>query len=245
VGVVVVAAGRGSRFGGEIPKQFQPIGGIPMVVRALRPFLVHPEVGHVVLVLPREHAEQPPAFLTGLGGFNPSASSALSAPSALSAAVPLTLVPGGEHRGDSVRAGLGALSESCTIVLVHDAARPFVDSQVIHAVIGHARQGEGAVPGVPLGDTLKECSRRDSTLVSCTRPRARLWRAQTPQGFPRAILTEAYARAARLGRRATDDAALVEAMGIPVRLVPDTSRNFKVTTPEDLALAELLAGEER
>jgi 2-C-methyl-D-erythritol 4-phosphate cytidylyltransferase len=112
---------------------------------------------------------------------------------------------------------------------------------VIDLIIGHARQGEGAVPGVPMGDTLKESSRRDSTLVSCTRPRARLWRAQTPQGFPRAILVQAYARAARLGRRATDDAALVEAMGVPVRLVPDTSRNFKVTTPEDLALAELLA----
>ena len=127
------------------------------------------------------------------------------------------------------------------MVLVHDGARPFVDRGVIEAVIGFARAGQGAVPAVPLSDTLKEASATDATLIRCTRPRARLWRAQTPQGFPRAVLEEAHARAARVGRRATDDAALVEAMGVPVRLVPDSFRNFKVTTPEDLALAELLA----
>jgi 2-C-methyl-D-erythritol 4-phosphate cytidylyltransferase len=95
---------------------------------------------------------------------------------------------------------------------------------------------------VPLSDTLKEAMAKDSTLIRRTRPRARLWRAQTPQGFPRAILEKAHARAARYGHRATDDAALVEAIGAPVRLVPDTCRNLKVTTREDLALAELLAG---
>ena len=127
------------------------------------------------------------------------------------------------------------------MVLVHDGARPFVDPAVIEAVIGLARTGEGAVPAVPLSDTLKEASPADSTLVKRTHPRARLWRAQTPQGFPRAVLEEAHARAARDGHRATDDAALVEAIGIPVRLVPDSCRNLKVTTPEDLAFAELLA----
>jgi 2-C-methyl-D-erythritol 4-phosphate cytidylyltransferase len=125
---------------------------------------------------------------------------------------------------------------------VHDGARPFVDRTVIEAVIGHARSGEGAVPALPLSDTLKEASATDATLIRRTRPRARLWRAQTPQGFPRAILEEAHARAARDGHRATDDASLVEAMGVAVRLVPDSSRNLKVTTQEDLVLAELLAG---
>jgi 2-C-methyl-D-erythritol 4-phosphate cytidylyltransferase len=127
------------------------------------------------------------------------------------------------------------------VVLVHDGARPFVDGAVLQAVIGLARRGEGAVAAVPLSDTLKEASAADSTLIRRTRPRARLWRAQTPQGFPRAVLEEAHARAARDGHRATDDAALVEAMGVPVRLVPDSARNLKITTPEDLALAELLA----
>jgi 2-C-methyl-D-erythritol 4-phosphate cytidylyltransferase len=131
------------------------------------------------------------------------------------------------------------------VVLIHDGARPFPDLEVIKLVIEHARRGEGACPAIPLGDTLKEVEPNDPTRILRTRPRARLWRAQTPQGFPRKILEEAHTRAARIGHRATDDAALVESMGHTVRLVPDSSRNIKVTTPEDLALAELLAGEPR
>jgi 2-C-methyl-D-erythritol 4-phosphate cytidylyltransferase len=228
---VVVAAGRGVRLGGKTAKQYQPIGGVPMVLRALQPFTTHPEVAQVVLVLTPEDAANPPEFLSAL-------SASLSSAASSSA---LTIVPGGTHRGDSVRAGLSALRKECAVVLVHDGARPFVDRTVIEAVIAFARGGEGAVPAVPLSDTLKEATAADSTLIRRTRPRARLWRAQTPQGFPRAVLEEAHARAARDGHRATDDAALVEAMGVPVRLVPDSCRNLKVTTPEDLALAELLA----
>ncbi len=221
------------RFGSQTPKQFLLIAGVPMVLRALRPFSSHPDVIQVVLVLPPEQAAGPPAFLRDLSDV-PS-----SAPSAL------TIVAGGAHRGDSVRAGLSALTGECAVVLVHDAARPFAERGVIDAVIAYARQGEGAVAAIPLSDTLKEASRQDPSRVACTRPRARLWRAQTPQGFPRAILEQAHARAARLGRRATDDAALVEALGFPVRLVPDSSRNIKVTAADDLALAELLASDDR
>lgn len=199
-----------------------------MVLRALRPFTSHPDVVHVVLVLPPAHVTQPPEFLAELS--TPPAGSGRG----------LSLVPGGQHRGDSVRAGLAALPSECTIVLVHDGARPFVEHEVIDAIIAHARRGEGAVPAVPLNDTLKEASLREPNRVARTRPRARLWRVQTPQGFPRAILEQAHARAARLGRRATDDAALVEALGVPVYLVPDSPRNMKITTPADLALAELL-----
>jgi 2-C-methyl-D-erythritol 4-phosphate cytidylyltransferase len=208
-------------------KQYLPIGGVPMVLRALRPFTSHPEVAHVVLVLPPEDAANPPTFL--------------SAPS-LHSGQAFSIVAGGAHRGDSVRAGLTALRVECVVVLVHDGARPFVDPTVIDAVIGYARKGEGAVPAVRLSDTLKEVDPKDPTRVVRTRPRARIWRAQTPQGFPRAVLERAHAHAARTGHRATDDAALVEAIGVPVRVVPDSTRNIKVTTPEDLALAELLAG---
>jgi len=227
VGVVVVAAGRGERLGGDTAKQYQLIRGVPMILRALRPFTSHPDVAQVVLVLPPEDAANPPAFL-----------SALSVPFAASA---LTIVPGGPHRGDSVRAGLAALRAECAVVLVHDGARPFVDEAVIGAVIRVARGGEGAVPALPLSDTLKEASPDDPTRIARTRPRAHLWRAQTPQGFPRTVLEEAHARAAKCGHRATDDAALVETIGIPVRLVPDSARNLKITTREDLDLAELLA----
>ena len=221
VGVVVVAAGRGERLGGQTAKQYQLIGGVPMVLRALRPFTSHPDVAQVVLVLPPEDAQKPPSFLSGLSA--------------------LTVVAGGEHRGDSVRAGLVVLRPECRVVLVHDAARPFADQDVIGRVIAVARGGEGAVPAVPITDTLKEAAAGDPLRVARTRPRANLWRAQTPQGFPRAALEKAHAHALRCGHRATDDAALVEATGIPVRLVQDSARNLKVTTPEDLALAELLA----
>jgi 2-C-methyl-D-erythritol 4-phosphate cytidylyltransferase len=236
----VVAAGSGTRFGSETPKQFHSVGGVPIVLWALRHFTSHPDVGHVVLVLRASDATNPPSFLLQAGFSGASAGNA--SPSSASSSVALTLVPGGAHRGDSVRAGITALRVECSVVLVHDGARPFVDRTVIDAVIDYARKGEGAVPAVPLSDTLKEVDRRDPSRILRTHPRTQMWRAQTPQGFPRAVLEQAYARAARVGRRATDDAALVEAMGTPVRLVPDSRRNIKVTTPEDLALAELLAG---
>lgn len=223
MGVIVAAAGRGTRLGGG-PKQYQPIGGVPMVLRALRPFVSHPDVKHVVLVLPPEDAAAPPAFLGSLGAG-------------------LTIVGGGAERADSVAAGLAALDPACATVLVHDAARPFVERSVIDAVIAHARAGEGAVAAVPLSDTLKQAVPGDDSRVARTVPRDGLWRAQTPQGFPRAVLERAHAAARTASSLPTDDAALVERTGVPVRLVPDSPRNLKVTTAADLALAELIAGQ--
>jgi len=205
-----------------MPKQYHPIGGVPMVLRALRPFAAHPDVACVVLVLPPPDAAAPPEFLRGLGGAG------------------LLVVAGGAERADSVAAGLAALGPECVTVLVHDAARPFVERAVIDAVIACARAGEGAVAAVRVTDTLKEAAPDDATRVGRTVPRDGLWRAQTPQGFPRAVLERAYAAAATEAGPVTDDAALVERTGVPIRLVPDSPRNLKVTTPEDLALAELL-----
>jgi len=223
VGVIVVAAGRGTRIGGETPKQYLPIGGVPMVLRAMRPFAAHPDVVQVVLVLPPDDAARPPAFLRDVARSR------------------LTIVPGGSERTDSVAAGLAALADGCRTVLVHDAARPFVDRPVIDAVIAGARAGEGAVAAVRVSDTLKEADEADGHRVRRTVSREALWRAQTPQGFPRDVLERAYAEG-RAAPRATDDAALVERLGVTVRLVPDSSRNLKVTSAEDLAIAELMAG---
>ena len=194
-----------------------------MVLRSVRPFTAHPDVLQVALVLPPDDAAAPPAFLRELTGER------------------LRIVPGGAERADSVAAGLAALDPRCSVVLVHDAARPFVERGVIDAVIGHARAGEGAVAAVRVSDTLKEASSSDPMRVVRTVPRDGLWRAQTPQGFPRAVLERAHA-AASAGEPATDDAALVERTGVAVRLVPDSPRNFKITTADDLALAERLAG---
>jgi 2-C-methyl-D-erythritol 4-phosphate cytidylyltransferase len=224
VGVVVVAAGQGRRLGGEVPKQFLPVAGVPVLLRALRPFASHPEVARVVVVLAPAHAERPPEFLAPLAGSG------------------LTIVSGGRERSDSVAAGLRALPPDCEIVLVHDGARPFVERRVIDAVIAHARAGDGAVAAVPVSDTLKAQAADDPTRVSRTVARDGLWRAQSPQGFPRRLLEQAYAQERHTS--ATDDASLVEACGAVVRLVRDSPRNVKITTREDLALAEALADAE-
>jgi 2-C-methyl-D-erythritol 4-phosphate cytidylyltransferase len=223
VGVVVVAAGRGTRVGGELPKQYLPLDGVPILLRSVRPFASHPDVAQVVVVLAPAEAESPPAFLAELLGET------------------LGIAAGGRERSDSVAAGLRALRAGCEIVLVHDGARPFVDRGVIDAVIGHARAGEGAVAAVPVSDTIKEAVGADPTLIGRTVPRTGLWRAQTPQGFPRRLLEQAYAQAGAGASGATDDAALVEDCGGTVRLVPDSPRNIKITTRDDLAVAEALA----
>lgn len=218
VGAIVVAAGQGTRIGG-VPKQYRLLAGVPIVLRALRPFATHREVAHVVLVLPPADAANPPPFLAELAGHG------------------LTLAPGGPERSQSVAAGLAALAPACGIVLVHDAARPFVEPGVIDAVIREARAGVGALAAVPVTDTVKEVSAADHRVLR-TLPRELLWRAQTPQGFPRALLLQAHERACREGLTATDDAALVERLGATVRVVPDSPSNVKITTLEDLAWAE-------
>jgi 2-C-methyl-D-erythritol 4-phosphate cytidylyltransferase len=222
--VVVVAAGRGTRVGGDLPKQYLPLDGVPILLRAVRPFAGHPDVLHVVVVLAPADAARPPEFLSDLAGQT------------------LTITAGGQERSDSVAEGLRALRPGCEIVLVHDGARPFVDRRVIDAVIDYARAGQGAVAAVPLSDTLKEAMGGDPTVIARTVRRAGLWRAQTPQGCPRRLLEEAYVGGGAGASAATDDASLVEACGGVVRLVPDSPRNMKITTRDDLALAEALAG---
>jgi len=225
VGVVVVGAGAGVRAGPGEPKQFRPILGVPMLLRALRPFTSHPDVAHVVAVLPRAFAEHPPEWLAKLIGER------------------LGLAAGGETRIASVRAGVGALPPSCAFILVHDAARPFPSRATIDAVIARARGGVGAVAAVPLSDTVKEVA--GEARVARTIPRERLWRAQTPQGFPRDMLVEALHRLPLGDPAPTDDGELCERAGFPVDVVPDTPHNFKVTTSDDFRIADALARELR
>jgi 2-C-methyl-D-erythritol 4-phosphate cytidylyltransferase len=229
VGVVVVAAGAGVRAGPGEPKQFRPILGVPMLLRALRPFTSHPDVLHVVVALPPAYVERPPEWLGKLRGER------------------LALVAGGAQRADSVRAGLGALPPEVGVVLVHDAARPFVGRGTIDVVIARARGGVGAVAAVPVADTLKELG--EGTRIARTVARDRMWRAQTPQGFPRAMLDAAYARLAAPSpaREAapTDDAEVCERAGFPVDVVTDSPHNVKVATADDFRFAEALARELR
>jgi 2-C-methyl-D-erythritol 4-phosphate cytidylyltransferase len=195
-----------------------------MLLHALRPFTSHAAVIQVVVALPPEHAAAPPDWLGRLAGER------------------LVLVPGGATRADSVRAGLAALTADAGVVLVHDGARPFVSRETIDAVIARARGGVGAIAAVPVSDTLKEANGNGH--VARTVPRDRLWRAQTPQGFPRAMLLAAYA-AAPGDPPPSDDAAACERAGFPVDVVPDSTGNIKVTTAEDFEVAEALARQRR
>ena len=209
-----------------MPKQFRPIAGVPLLLRALRPFLVHPDVADVVAVLPAEAAGSPPAWLAELLGER------------------LRAVAGGASRMDSVEAGLRALPAGAEIVLVHDGARPFPEPSVIAEVIAAARHGVAAIAAIPVADTVKESVNGvggGHARVVRTVPRDGLWRAQTPQGFPRALLERAYAAARAAGYGGTDCASLVERVGGEVLLIPDSVGNFKVTTVNDLRLAEAVA----
>lgn len=224
--MVVVAAGQGLRFGGEGPKQFRELRGSPLLLHSLRPFLAHPAVIEVVVVLPRTDASRPPAWLAPLLGER------------------LRAVAGGSTRMDSVEAGFRALTGEAAIVLVHDGARPFPDLGVIDAIIAQASRGVGAIAAVPLHDTLKEAVDGDAPpRIARTVPRDRLWRARTPQGFPRAMLESALRAARADGFVGTDEASLVERTGSPIVLIPDAETNLKVTTPDDFRIAEGLAAD--
>lgn len=209
------------RAGGGVPKQFRPVGGAPIVRRALNSFLGHPAVLHVSLVVPADVLSAPPSWLL------------LSDPR-------VVLVAGGAERAESVRLGLAAVPPDCSIVLVHDGARPFVPRDLIDRVVAAARNGEGAVPALPVTDTLKRAT-GDPPVVAETVSRDGLWRVQTPQGFPRAALDAAHRSISAEDGPPTDDATLVERTGLAVRLVAGSVFNIKVTTLDDFAVAELLA----
>jgi 2-C-methyl-D-erythritol 4-phosphate cytidylyltransferase len=222
VGVVIVAAGRSSRTSGDELKQFRWIAGKPMLLHSVETFLARADVCAVVCVLPDRYAADPPPWL-------------------LQADLDrLLLSVGGDERSDSVRNGLEDLAGDARIVLVHDAARPFVPQETIDLVIATVREGVGAVPALPVVDTIKVA---DAAMrIVQTTDRRGLWRAQTPQGFPRDVLERAYREARGAFVNATDDAALVERLGVPVQLVRGSELAMKVTEEEDFARAEQLIG---
>jgi len=221
VGVVIVAGGQGSRTGGTELKQFRWIAGKPMLLHSIHTFMARADVHTVVVVLPKSHAADPPPWLFQCDVDR------------------LLVSTGGRERADSVANGLEDVPDECSVVLVHDAARPFVPDEVVERVVEAARRGTGAVPALPVVDTLKAVG--DDGRVTRTVDRAGLWRAQTPQGFPRAMIDAAHARARRDGLAATDDAALCERLGYPVAVVLGDERAMKVTEAGDFARAEALS----
>lgn len=212
---IIVAAGAGRRFGE--PKQFAYLRAKPVLEWTLERFEAHPEVGAVVLVLPDEQ---------DLKHYR------------MRYAKIIDIVRGGEKRQDSVWQGFRLLTASAPeVVLVHDGARPLVDADLISRVIAAARADGAAVPVLPLEDTIKEV--RDGR-IAATVDRTLLARAQTPQGFRYDVLKKALEAARRDRFYGTDEAALVERVGLAVTAVAGDPRNIKITTPIDIPIAEAL-----
>src|SRR5687768_7868040 len=223
VGVVIVAGGSGSRAAGAAGelKQFRWVGDKPMLLHAVHAFQRRPDVALVVCVLPRSHAADPPPWLFQCDLDR------------------LLVSTGGNDRGESVWSGLEDLPGELTIAVIHDAARPLVTDATIDAVIMEARRGHGAVAALPVVDTLKEVA-PDGRIIR-TVERGGLWRAQTPQAFPLRVIEHAYVEARRANVTATDDAALVERIGLDVVVVRGSERAMKVTEEADFARVERLA----
>jgi len=227
-GVIIPAAGFGSRMGTAIPKQFLKLGGEPILIRTLRVFLHHPAMHSVVVALSAEHLE------TGKKQIFSSFATDLQRR--------LIVTCGGDTRQQSVSNGLKALPSSIEGVLVHDGARPMLTAEVIDRCITGIKQHGAVIAAVPVKDTLKEV---DKTRVVRTVDRSRLWQAQTPQAIRRQLLEQAYSHAENTHFTGTDEASLLEHAGIAVAVVEGSEQNIKITRPEDLALASGLLQTEK
>lgn len=224
---LIPAAGMGRRMGASINKQYLELAGRPILAHTLALFENSSDIDRIIIISPQEEIPFCREQVVSRYGFRKVHD----------------IVAGGAERQDSVRNGLGAVPDASgdDIILVHDGVRPFLPAALLPEVIATAQQVGGCVVGVPVKDTVKEVS--DHRVVG-TPVRERLWLAQTPQAFPFSVLRQAHDRALADSFRGTDDASLVERLGLPVAMVQGSYRNIKITTPEDLVLAHAFLGEE-
>lgn len=229
--VLIVAGGKGLRMGGDLPKQFIPLEGKPILMHTLEAFRRWDDTAELVLVLPEDHQPYWKMLCREIG-----------------CNAPHRIVNGGETRFHSVRNGLQFLSEEIknaserdkkVLIAVHDGVRPFVSSEVITACFREAERSGAAIPVVPMIDSLRETDGKSSHPVD----RNRYVAVQTPQVFQSSILLEAYGQA--FNSLFTDDASVVEAAGIPIKLVTGNRENIKITTPFDLLVAKALLSSAR
>jgi 2-C-methyl-D-erythritol 4-phosphate cytidylyltransferase len=218
---IVVAAGKGTRLGGNRPKQFLELGGIPVIIHTLRQFERCREINEIVTVLPAEETESFLSFAKEFG-----------------LQKPMRVVAGAETRAQSVACGLALIGEA-EMVAVHDGVRPFVSPDEIDQVVAAARTTGAAILVAPVPDTIKEI--KEGRVIR-TLPRAELRRALTPQCFRLDLLKRAYKTLSEIeiANEVTDDSLLVERLGVEVVAIEGSSRNIKITQQEDLALAEAI-----
>jgi 2-C-methyl-D-erythritol 4-phosphate cytidylyltransferase len=217
---IIPAGGSGRRMGSGIPKQYLLLGGIPVLVHTLQVFQSSPVVDEIFLVVPE--GDIPEVRNEIVGRYNLFKVS--------------LIVAGGAERQDSVGNALAHLRGEHGIVLVHDGVRPFVSEELIRRVVAVAEADGAVAVGVRVKDSVKEVNSAGWVIKTVTREG--LWLTQTPQVFRKPLILAAYERAAADGFCGTDDASLVERMGVPVRMIPGDYDNIKVTTPEDLTLGE-------
>ena len=224
VAAIIPAAGQGKRMGGGTVKQFLPLLGKPVLAHTLAAFEAAACITDVVLVVGDELVDACRNDIVAQYGFHKVRG----------------IVAGGRERQDSVFNGLRSLGPGYELVVVHDAARPLITPAVLERAVAAARGRGSVVVAVPVKDTIKLVD--DQGAVRETPDRGRLWAAQTPQVFPFEALLEAHHKARREGFIGTDDAALVERLGRPVYVLEGSPENIKITTPEDLLLAESILG---
>lgn len=222
---IIAAGGSGKRLGSDVSKQYLCLHAMPVLVHTLNVFQQSDVVQDIVLVAPKDDLVFVREQIV-----EKYAVTKVSA-----------IVAGGRERQDSVRNALEAVAKPCDVVIVHDGVRPFVTREMIAGVVKAAVEGGAASIGVSAKDTIKETT--GENIVAATLPRQNLWQTQTPQAFQYELLRRAYAKAAQDGFYGTDDASLVERMGEPVRMIAGSYENIKITTPEDLKIAEALMKE--
>lgn len=218
---MVPAGGRGLRMGGDRPKQFLSIGGVPLMVHALRTLQQSPLVHEIIVAVPPSERDYCARDVIGRYALTKA-----------------RIVDGGGERQDSVRAALAAVDAASELVLVHDAVRPFLTLEMIARVCEAAAREGGAIIAIPARDTLKDVG--DGQVIQRTVDRSRLWQAQTPQTFRRELLQRAHAKAQADGYLGTDEADLVQRLGERVVVVEGSGENIKVTRPEDLIIGEAI-----
>jgi 2-C-methyl-D-erythritol 4-phosphate cytidylyltransferase len=219
---LIPAAGFGLRMGGDVRKQFRPLGGLPLLVHSLRVFQSSPVIDAVVLAVPEADLHYCRREIVEPHGFTKVTH----------------VVAGGKERQESVRHALAVVGESVDLVVIHDAVRPFVTETMVQQVVEAAAADGAAIIALPMRDTVKQVG--GDHLIERTVDRKPLWLAQTPQAFRRDWLEEAHRKAHAERLAATDDAFLLEWMGHPVRVVEGSGENIKVTRPEDLVIAEAI-----
>jgi 2-C-methyl-D-erythritol 4-phosphate cytidylyltransferase len=219
---LVPAAGRGLRMGGQVPKQFLSLGGLPLILHSLRVLQASPTIHEIILAVPQSDMDYCLEEIVAKHRFTKVNK----------------VVPGGTERQDSVRHALEAVHDDVDVVLVHDAVRPFLTERMVEEVVSMADARGAAIIALPMKDTVKQVGA--DQVIERTVDRTGLWLAQTPQAFRRDWLLAAHRKAHGAGIRATDDAYLMEWCGYSVSVVEGSGENIKVTRPEDMVIGEAI-----